>query len=56
MMTDWGDVAAAVAAVAALVGVAVGLWTAHRLEKLAVRVDALETAHHAHVNAPGLHR
>ena len=55
-MTDWGDFAAAVAAVAALGGFTVGLWTAHRIGKLAVRVDALETAHNAHVNAPGLHQ
>ena len=32
------------------------LWNAYQFGKLSARVDTLETAHNAHVNAPALHR
>ena len=39
----------------ALGAFAVSLWNAHQIGKVNTRVDGLETAHNAHVNAPGLH-
>ena len=43
-------------AAAALGAFGVGLWNAYQFGKLSARVDTLETAHNAHVNAPALHR
>jgi hypothetical protein len=43
-------------AAAALGAFAVGAWNAYQFGKLTARVDTLETAHNAHVNAPALHR
>ena len=42
-------------ALGALGAFAVSLWNAHQIGKVNTRVDGLETAHNAHVNAPGLH-
>ena len=49
-------------AVAACVGALAGLWNGieiralrARLDHFGGRVDAIERAHNAHVNAPGLH-
>ena len=53
------DLLTAVAAVLAAVGslvAAVGVLIVNgKLDKLIGRVEALETSHNAHVNAPGLH-
>ena len=52
---DIVDVAALVSAVAALGAFVVGLWNAHQIAKVNVRIDGLEKSHLAHVNAPGMH-
>ena len=55
----WMELLTAVAAVLAAVGslvAAVGVLIVNgKLDKLIGRVEALETSHNAHVNAPGLH-
>ncbi len=43
-------------AAAAFTGAGAGLWNAYQFKGLTARVDTLETAHNAHVNAPALHR
>ena len=40
---------------AAFAGAVTGVWNAYQFKWLRARVDTLETAHNAHVNAPGLH-
>ena len=40
---------------AAVIAAATGLWNAYQFSTLKGRVDALESGHNAHVNAPGLH-
>lgn len=48
-MTDWGDFAAAVAAIASL-------WNAYQFSVLKGRVDTQGDDIRSHVNAPGLHQ
>ena len=43
-------------AIAAALAAAAGFWNAYQFSVLKGRVDALETGHQAHVNAPGLHK
>ena len=43
-------------AAAAVIAAVTGLWNAYQFSMLKGRVDSLETSHHAHLHAAGLHR
>ena len=50
-----GDPIQLFTAAAAFLAAAASLWNAYQFSLLKGKVDTLETAHNAHVNAAGLH-